>query len=68
MGKDEKNPSVRNCGIDLIYRDADHVDKYLALSRTNGGANGQQEQTPEQKAATKKRVDRLVAMGLERKA
>ncbi len=62
---DNKSGAVYD-SIDLLFRDADHVDKYLALSRTNG--QQQQEQTPEQKAATKKRVDRLVAMGLERKA
>ncbi len=54
--------------VDHIFKDVGKMEDFMMQSRHQGGDNGQQEQTPEQKAATKKRVDRLVAMGLERKA
>ncbi len=68
QGKNESKTVYTS--LELIFRDAGKMEDFMLKSRHPSGSNGQQqqEQTPEQKAATKNRVDRLVAMGLERKA
>ncbi len=68
MGRDPTNPNKRNCGMDLIYRDADHIDRYMTMHKAGDGSNGQQALTPEEQAHVAKRVKQLEAMGLERKA
>ena len=52
MGRDPKAPGKRNCGINLVYRDAEHIEKYKAMAASGGASNGARRQaTAEQREA-----------------